>query len=151
MNAYTIHHLFECKITGAVLTEVSFSLNDELKCHVRPFSNMTNAKTILEQEKREWILGAVEKYVNHKKHIIDANGTESQRKSLQLCYQGLDHYQKVSTQKIAASILKGINHFIAILPVGTNPSYESSCQNLEEIKKFCNAELQQPQPNTTNK
>ena len=140
MRAFTIHHLYECKITGAVMAEYSFTLNEGLTVGHKPFTSMELATSYLHKSKRDWILNAVELFVRHKEHIINSWHDTNKNHSLELCKQGNAKYPEMGLKQICTAILKGKNHFNNILPLTGNPSFESSANNLAEIIRFCENE-----------
>lgn len=143
MKAYTIHKFYECKLTGNVLAEVSFALNEGLKTFLHPFTNINNAKSYIEKEKRTWFLSAMEKYVHHKKHIIETGNHTPQFEALRICLQALAEYENKSTENACKLFMKGFKYFDAILPATTNSSHLTSAENLKELQLFCEMTLNQ--------
>lgn len=143
MKAYTTHKLYQCLISGHVLAEVSFSISGPLKAYLHPFSNIETATAYLAKEKRDWLLPCLENFVQHKRHIIEAQPQTAQAviESLRICTEALLKYQDMATETICTKFLKGFAHFQNILPYEGNPSYQSSVENLRELKKFCETEL----------
>jgi len=143
MKAYTVHKFFVCQITGSVFVEVSFQINEDLKVLLYPFSNADNANAYLRKEKRDWLLGCLEKFVQHKRHIIEVSNSEEKKKELTVCLDALIAYEKMETETICKKFVNGIKYFQSILPGPQNGSYQNSIDNLNEIKKFCETELTQ--------
>lgn len=141
MHAYTIKHFYTCKITGNVITHLSHSLSDKPNYYIHNFNTVDLATQYIESEKRDWLLAALELYVNHKKHIIHASNTSTQLKELQVCLQALEHYEGKSTATIAQKFIAGFKWFSAILPSTNNASYTHSVDNLNQIKIFCEGEI----------
>lgn len=137
MKAYTVNAFYVCQITGRALVEVQFQMLEEPRACLHPFSSAEAATQYIEREARDWLLGCLEAYVQHKKHIIEVSTSEEKRKELQVCLQALEKYQGYATETVCQKFLAGFKYFEAILPNPNNKSYQSSAQNLHEIKTFC--------------
>src|SRR5688500_14619828 len=100
IKAYSINRFYEDRISGSCLAEIEFQFDGHpLNTSVLPFSKSENAIAYIDKEARDWFLPALEKYVNHKKHIITAEHPE-QFKVLQTCDNALLHYEKMATNTI---------------------------------------------------
>lgn len=137
MKAYTVNRFWLCQITSEVMAQISFN---EI-AYEKFFPSAEFANTYIAKEKRDWFLMAIEKYVSHKKQIIDNSQVpEEKQKALAVCLEASKVYCDKSLETIVASFLKGKKYFEAILPHSTNPSFESSQNNLNELIKFCETE-----------
>lgn len=144
MREYKIHKFYVCRETGAVKIERSFAQTENLVVGWLDFSTLENAEIFIEREKRDWFNFCIDKWVNHKKMIIDAQEGNTQAKdSLKLCMDALQVYPIKGITTIAKSFLNGLKHFEAIIPSSNNPSYQSSCENLKQLISFCKTELNQ--------
>lgn len=141
MKAYTVNSFYVCQITGRALVEIQFQMLAEPRALLHPFSSAEAAKQYIAHEKRDWLLGCLEAFVNHKKHIIEASNSEEKRKSLQVCLAALEKYQGRETKNICEGFIKGFKYFEDILPNHNNGSYTSSIANLQELKRFCELEV----------
>lgn len=141
MKAYTVNRFWLCQMTGEVMAQISFSIGEIEKAYEKFFPSVDFANTYIAKEKREWFLAAIEKYVNHKKQIIDNSQVpEEKQKALAICLEAYKVYCDKSLETIVAGFLKGKKHFELILPHNSNPSFESSQNNLNELIKFCESE-----------
>jgi hypothetical protein len=135
IQAFTVNNFFVDTITKSVIAKFSFMLYDELKSFERKFENKSEAKIKLEKEAKEWFLIALEDYIIHKTHIINASHPE-QFKALQICQNAKIAYEKWELIKITQKFEEGFKYFQAILPHPNNNSYLSSQHNLNELLKF---------------
>lgn len=92
---------------------------------------------------RDYILGLLDDYVNHKAKIINSGNHRDQLPALQMVQNVLMdfHQKRVSLENICQRVLKGKDFFIKILPHPNNPSYKSSDANFNEIMNFCTKAL----------
>lgn len=142
MKAYTVNRFWLCQITGEVMAQISFSIGEIEKAYEKFFPSVDYAKTYIAKEKRDWFLQAIEKYVNHKKQIIDNSQVSPEKqKALTVCSVAANDFMHKSLESICERFLKGKQYFEAILPHPTNPSFESSLNNLNELIKFCETEV----------
>lgn len=139
MKAYTIHKLYTCQLTGAVLAEISFATKEAVTACLHPFTNMANAEAYLTKEARDWFLPNLEGYVNHKRHIIQAQAQTPQAviESLRVCTEAIAKYETMPLQKICAGFLRGYAHFSNILPNPNNGSHQQSVEALAQLRAFC--------------
>lgn len=141
MKAYTVNRFWLCQMTGEVMAQISFSIGELEKAYEKFFPSVDFANTYIAKEKRDWFLQAIEKYVNHKKQIIDnSQVSEEKQKALAVCLEASKVYCDKSLETIVASFLKGKKYFELILPHNSNSSFESSQNNLNELIKFCETE-----------
>lgn len=141
MKAYTVHNLWVCKITGQSMAQVSFSINDELQTVHSPFPSLEFANTYLAKSKRDWFLTALEKFVMHKKQIIESSHPdEKKQKALLVCITVYNDFCNKSLETSVKRFLNGKSFFEAILPNPNNSSFKSSESNLAELIKFCETE-----------
>lgn len=141
MQPYKVNTFFVCQITGAVVTEISYTLNGEDHVYLKNLSSLENATNYIRGEKKTWLLTTLEKFLHHKKHIIEANSDAAKKNSLDLCFNALQKYQAFTIIDICKAILKGKTHFENVLPGNTNPSYENSTKILTAVIAFCEAEV----------
>lgn len=130
-----VHDLVNNKI------ELQFTLikGEENKTITQRFNDRTSAEIYLYANMRDFLLGVLDDYVNHKKHIIEAGNHPNQIKPLAICTDALTRFHNgfKSLETIADQVLKGFEWFETILPAQQNPSYNSSVQALQTIKNFC--------------
>lgn len=144
IKAHSIDAFFVDAIKGSVMLEASFSLGKDggkIVCYHKVFTSVENAIGYIENERRDWFLQAIEDYIHHKRHIINATGNAEEKQALLVCLQAYDHYCKKSLETCCAAFIKGFTWFEKILPNPKNQSFESSLHNLNELKKFCLSEV----------
>jgi hypothetical protein len=105
----------------------------------RTFTDFESAKRHIEANQRDWLLGELDKFVNHKRHIIEGGNHGNQLAALKVVDSAIAdfHTKQCSLRTICERVLKGIGWFEAILPVAQNPSHESSRLTLRELHTFC--------------
>ena len=145
MKAYQVLNYNHNLLTNTFDIVTQFALgNRPLKTVHLSFNTKQDAEAYLLGDKRTWLIGCIEDYINHKKHIIEAgNGTEEQKKALTAC---LNFYNDIYTKALAIEtictrFIKGKAYFNAILPNQNNSSYASSLNNLTELINFCEQHL----------
>ena len=137
MKAYTVNRYWVCQTTNEVMAQISFN---ELAFE-KFFPSIEFANTYIAKEKRDWFLIALEKFISHKKQIIDnSQVSEEKQKSLAMCLDAHTKFCTKSLENIVSGFLKGKAHFETILPHSSNDSYTSSKSNLDELIKFCELE-----------
>jgi hypothetical protein len=140
LKAFTVtEKMLDC-LSGKVNVKYEFGFKEETAKKHTTFANLVSANAYLDASARDWFLGAIEIYINHKKHIIEAAHPE-QTPALKICLQAYDHYCKMSIDTIAEKFVKGYDWFIKILPSDSNPSYKTSLGDLNELKLFCDSHL----------
>jgi len=141
MKAYTVHNLWVCQITGQAMAQISFGIDNELKAFNNPFPNLEFATTYLAKSKRDWFLSCLEKFVNHKKQIIESSNPDQQKqKALEVCVTVYNDFCNKSLESSVKRFLTGKQFFETILPNPNNNSFKSSQENLSELIKFCETE-----------
>jgi hypothetical protein len=135
MIAPQIHRFFVCELTGNAVIEYSFSLTDEHHTFCRPLATRENAVAWLREEQETWLRAALEKYVNHKRHLIPDNSPK--KEALKTCIQATEKYQGYTLVNICSGFIRGRKCFEEILPGPDNASYESSLKNLNELTSYC--------------
>jgi hypothetical protein len=141
MKAYNLNHFWHDLITGKYMVEFIFGCpGQDVVIKERQFDNKESAERYVYSCKLSWVKICIEKYIHHKKHIIEANGSQHQKNALEHC---LSFYNDIEAkacgvETICKRFLKGKSAFEAILPSQNNASYQSSVNNLNEIIKFCN-------------
>lgn len=140
MKSFVLHEYTLDILTKQVSAKYSFSMDDERKHFETTYPNLQAAQSQLRQAAKDWVLGALDQYVNHKKHIIEAYNSKLQNDALKAIKTVLTsfHAPGVSLQTICQRFLNGIEYFKIILPSESNPSFLSSRENLEQITLFCN-------------
>lgn len=137
MKAYTVHKFWVCQITGQVNAQISFDKEEFEK----PLPTIEVAKNYILKSKRDWFLSSLEKFVNHKKQVIENSQVSPEKqKALQVCLQAYNDFCIKSLDTIAKRFLIGKAYFETILPHNSNNSYNSSKENLNELIKFCETE-----------
>lgn len=138
IQAYNINRFYTCQLTGACVAEVIFRGSNlpETQAFLHTFSSKDAGVAFVTREGRDWFLGQLEAYVNHKKHIITSAHPE-QEAALKVCENALEHYFKWELPNIAEKFIGGFKYFQSILPHPRNAGYESSLHNLNELYKFC--------------
>lgn len=134
--AYRVTNLYVDMFDGSVLASITFKHKAEEKAYIRPMPSLRFAFAYIDGEARDWFMGALEDYVNHKSFIINENNKE-QFKELQLCRDAYVRFEKLALKKVCEQFLKGYNHFANILPNPNNDSHQSSAENLQQLKGFC--------------
>jgi hypothetical protein len=111
----------------------------------RTFTDFESAKRHIEANQRDWLLGELDKFVNHKRHIIEGGNHGNQLAALKVVDNAIAdfHARQRSLRTICECLLRGFNWFEEILPVAKNPSHQGSRENLAEIKNFCETFLKQ--------
>jgi hypothetical protein len=140
IKAFRVNHIYTCELTGKCLVEVQFKgTNSPMERLVsREFENVDKGKLYINSEARSWFLFALENYIGHKKHIINSStDNATQKSSLLICENALAHYENWPLQKICTKFIGGFSHFLGILPYPHNESYQSSQNDLKELKLFC--------------
>lgn len=140
MKTFIVNHYSHNILNNTTHLEFTINLNGEPKKIDQTFNNQISAQAFLYSNMRDYLLGILDDYVNHKKHIIESGNHPNQVKPLQICIDALDrfHRSRLSIETIADQFIKGFIWFEIILPAQQNPSYQSSLQNLIAIKNFCN-------------
>lgn len=123
-------------LTQNVKVDYSFCIGTEQKTISMEFENLYSYQKYINGSKRDWFLGCLENWVNHKKHIIEGGKHQEQIPALNICNQALNHYQKIETDKIFKLFLKGFSYFEKLLPNPQNHSFETSQQDLQKLKSF---------------
>lgn len=145
MKAFTINSFFVCRVTGRVISEYSYQGSDGFTVVHKDFSSEQNAVAHIEKHKRDWFLQCLEKFIHHKRHIIEAANTTEKADALEKCLKALVLYETKSLKTICESFLNGLKYYQAIMPSPGNPSAANSADNLTELIKFCQAEAK-PKP-----
>ena len=141
MKAYTVHKFYVCQITGEVNAQISFGITEDLETLEKPFPNVEFANAHIGKAKRDWFLFALEKFVNHKKQVIENSQPDANKqKALQVCLSVYNDFCVKGLDTIAKRFLAGKAYFETILPNNNNNSYNSSKENLNELIKFCETE-----------
>lgn len=120
-------------INNSVHVKYSFNIKDEIKTYTQTFADLQSANAYLTASARDWFLGTLENYINHKKHIIEAAHLEKVN-NLAICLNAYEYYQKWQMQTICAKFLVGFKYFENILPNPNNNSYNSSVEALQGLK-----------------
>jgi hypothetical protein len=140
MKAYTVHNFWVCQITNAVIAQISF----DNEAFDKPMPSVEFAKNYITKSKRDWFLNSLEKFINHKKQIINNSQVSPEKqKALTVCGIAYDDFCNKSLDNIAKRFLNGKQYYEAILPHPSNSSFESSQANLNELIKFCQTEINQ--------
>ena len=139
MQAFRVTEFNQDLLTGGILVRYNFGLKDQVKEMRESFSGLQAARLYIYASARDWLLGALDDYTAHKKHIIEAGSHADQAQALKIVDNALAdfHAQRQKLERICERTLKGSEWFYKILPVQSNPSYESSLKNLSEILAFC--------------
>jgi hypothetical protein len=137
MKAFTIDALWVNEVNGTVLLEASFALEGEIQIDIKPLSNKEAAERYIESSGKSWILGALEKFLQHKKRIIDAYPDPTKLAAYNKIFTALGEMQVQTLPAICARVLKGQQVIQSLLPSPQNASYQSSCDNLTQIITFC--------------
>lgn len=141
IQAYTIKNYWLCQISGNVVAEITYCLADAVNEYKKRFANKTEADLYIQKEKRDWLLGAIEKFLTHKKQVIESSAPDAQKqKALQACLNSYADFGTKRLETITQRLLNGKSYFESILPNPNNNSYKSSAENLSEIIKFCEFE-----------
>lgn len=142
MKAFTINHLWIDTKSPMCRAEFTFAITDGQPIMFdRVFANRNEADLHLYSSMLTWLRDVVDKYIHHKKHIIDAGTPTPQvKEALQMCleFQTKMYEKQLSIKSICQGILRGKQYFEAILPSPNNPSYQNSVNNLNELLTFCN-------------
>jgi hypothetical protein len=138
MKAYTVHRLYVCQLTAEVIAQISF---DEVALD-KQLPTIEYADNYLRESKRQWFLTSLEKFINHKKQIVaNSQVSEEKQKALNICVEAYSVYCNKTLDYIVNGFLKGKKYFEGILPHPSNNSFYSSQNNLNELIKFCEANL----------
>lgn len=142
MKAFTINHLWIDTKSPLVRAEFTFSITDGQPIMFdRVFANRNEADQHLYSSMLTWLRDVVDKYIHHKKHIIEAGQPTPQvKEALQMCleFQNKIYEKQLGIKSICQGILRGKKYFEDILPSPQNPSYVGSVNNLTELINFCN-------------
>lgn len=140
---FTVLKFNECGITGFVDVEVVFDTPSGQSTDKKSFRTAQDARVYLDQSKKNYILTKFKHFVNHKSILFDTGkkayyGATYKRYALDKCMVTLSF---ISTLKhsgdICRNILKVEDALEKIIPNPTNPSYNSSLLQLDEIISFC--------------
>lgn len=137
MKAFTINRLYICQLSGEAYVEYSWQANGEPQTETKHFSSLANAKAYLIKHAKDWFMVCLERYIHHKKHIIDLSPNVDQKKALETCQNALLAYETMELATIAKKFTGGIKFFRDILPGYSNPSRPGSEANLAELENFC--------------
>lgn len=113
----------------------------------RGFSNPEMAKAYINTMRRDFLKKSVELYVHHAKHVFEksrlAYYTEPQRvEVLQRCMNAVKIISEESSLKVICGyIVSSNNLFKNILPLSSNPSYESSEERLTIMMQIAREHL----------
>ena len=139
MKTFTVEKFVHNILTQKTELQFTVNINAEPKQITQTFAQKEAALAFLNSNMRDYLLGVLDDYVNHKKHIIQAGNHPNQLKPLQICEDALFRFHKnfLSLATIADQFLKGFEWFETILPAQQNPSYQSSLETLTYLKNFC--------------
>jgi hypothetical protein len=139
IKKFTVNRMSHDMLNNKFEIEFTLIKGNENKTIIQRFNDRTSAELYLYANMRDFILGLLDDYVNHKKHIIEAGNHPNQIKPLAICTDALTRFHAgyKSLETIADQFIKGYNWFETILPAQQNPSYQSSIEALEIIKNFC--------------
>ena len=140
---YKVNAFKVCQITGFVDVNSSYDISGNNYQDNKSFTCVDNANRYINSAKRTWLLLALEKFIIHKKFIIEGNQDKNPTKleALKKSIQSLELLHKLDLQIICKQILLGEKYFRAILPVPSNPSREAAEKILDDIISFCKIEL----------
>lgn len=138
MKAYTVHNFWVCQITNAVIVQISF----DAEVFDKHLPNVEFANNYISKSKRDWFLNSLEKFINHKKKVIENSQVSAEKqKALIVCSNAYNDFCNKSLETIVKRFIGGKDYFAAILPHPSNSSFENSQANLNELIKFCETEL----------
>ena len=142
IKAYTVHRYWLCQVTGEVMAQISFSIGEVKEAFEKFFPSQQFANDYINKSKRDWFLMVLEKYVNHKKQIIETTTTQdpNKQKALNICLDAYNDFLNKGLDTITKRFLSGKTYFETILPHSNNPSHTSSVETLNELIKFCDNE-----------
>lgn len=126
-------------LTGRVFLRFSTGKKDDPTVVETDFPEINSAKAYLTANMRDFMLGFLDDFVNHKKHIIEAGNHIKQAKALEACVSALYdmHQKRQSLLTICTRVIAGWAFFVQIMPDPNNNSYQSSLHNLDFLKQFC--------------
>jgi hypothetical protein len=99
-----------------------------------------NVSRYVQSSKQKWVLSALEKWVHHKKYIIEKGKGATDLARLQAigrAFIALEMLQNKTLETVCSQIIKGKETFRSILPHPANPSFNNSEAQLEMIFRFC--------------
>lgn len=137
IKAFEVTKKYQDLLADKVLCSFSFAIKDQEVTTDKEFPNLGTCNAYLEKAGRDWFLGCLEDYVNHKKHIIESGNHQDQMPALETCMNAVAAYYKMELKNIIPKFLNGRNWFVKILPSDNNPSYKNSLINLQELIQFC--------------
>ncbi len=146
IKAYTVHRYWLCQITGEVIAQISFAIGDENVACEKVFPTQQFANDYIYKSKRDWFLMSLEKFVNHKKQIIEANADATKQNALQVCLNAYNDFITKGLDTISKRFLSGKTYFESILPHSNNASHKGSREALNELIKFCETETKTIKP-----
>lgn len=128
------HNLLE----NSFRVKFGFAAKEDYKEFERVFTHYSEAKNHVTGAARDWFLGVLDDYVNHKAKIIQAGNHEGQKKPLAMIQNVLldFHQNRISLVNICQRVIKGQEFFKQILPHSNNKSYESSVENYDGIINY---------------
>lgn len=142
MKPFTIDAYWVRKDKPGALLEISYELKEgEPIVEVGPLSSEAAAELHLATKKKSWLLDVFAAWLNHKRHIIDANNDATRKDVFAKVWAGYEQMACMTLDKICGRIVKGEAHLRAILPATANTSHQSSLAKLEMLLQFCRNEL----------
>jgi hypothetical protein len=142
MKPFTVIAIDESPITGITTLKAEWTnTNGEEKKIDLTFGSLEFANYRVRLNKKQWILAHLEKWVLHKKLIIE-NGKNSKNlikiQSLFKATESIKLLQGKELHTICSQIIKGLPIYQSLLPSMNNTSYKSSVENLQVIIDFAN-------------
>lgn len=125
-----------------VVVEYSFGVDQQEHSKTETFPTIKAAREYIGKSARDWFMGSLESFINHKRHIIEAGNHSEQTEPLKKAWELYLSFEKLPVYAAANNFLLNHKTFLAILPVTENKSYESSRKNLDELASFCQSIVQ---------
>lgn len=106
------------------------------------YSRQADAEHAARAHKRDWLIGAITRYCNHKQFLFEGSDSSfynarDKVNSLRICLGYSREFKHYSLEQIAMKMLQEEGHFLHILPSPTNSSHHSSLEALKDILDVC--------------
>jgi hypothetical protein len=122
---------------------ISFAYPGTVSSIEKTFDFPEEAARFVIINKRQWLIYALEKWVSHKRNIIEANKDLTKHQALKDVLTCLEVFSvnRKSLETICQTVVRGENKFRAIMPSVNNTSYNSSLEKLNYLIDFCKNEI----------
>ncbi len=138
-------------ISGIVDLEVSYNYGKGLDSLKGQFNSLTDAERHLNSCRKTYVLFRIGNYVDHKLHIAKSSNLNFYKSGTRLHsvekikrMLNWGHDSAVTFKAVCVVLPKIKDDFINILPIQSNPSYQSSLNEVNAIFDFISKNILEP-------